>query len=312
MPYLIVALSLIAIIILGSFIIYLFVFYSPKSKRNNIYNLPTGEQYLPHHERMRKGIEEFNSLPYERVSVKSFDGLSLSAKYYHQKDNVPVIIAFHGYRATAIRDFSGGQKLWFSNGLNALVVDQRAMGNSEGNTITFGIKERRDCLSWINYCIDRFGKDVKIMLTGISMGASTILMANDLNLPKNVKGIIADCPFSSPKQIICKVCEDMKMPSKFFYPSIYLGARIFGGFNLNEQSAMGGVKQAKVPILLIHGSDDRLVPHYMSKQLYDCNPTIVQFHTFEGAGHGISYFADKNRYDKIASDFIQECIRGDL
>ena len=145
----------------------------------------------------------------------------------------------------------------WNSGYNLLLIEQRALGGSEGRTITFGIKEKYDCLSWINYAIERFGKDVKIILGGVSMGAATVLMASALDLPKNVKCISADCGYTSPEAIIRKVCrEDMGIPDWLGFPFVRLGARIYGGFSILDGGAIEAVKQAKVPLMIMHGDED--------------------------------------------------------
>ena len=68
--------------------------------------------------------------------------------------------------------------------------------------------------------VKHFGNDVKIILAGISMGASTVLMAAGKPLPKNVIGVLADCGFSSPKEIIKKCAGDLKIPANLIYPFI--------------------------------------------------------------------------------------------
>ena len=64
--------------------------------------------------------------------------------------------------------------MWKSASLH---IDQRAAGESEGKYIGFGVLESRDCCLWAQYIAKRFGPDQKIILAGLSMGASTVLMA---------------------------------------------------------------------------------------------------------------------------------------
>lgn len=167
-----------------------------------------------------------------------------------------------------------------------------------------GINERFDCLSWVKYICERFGNDVKIVISGVSMGAATVLMAAELDLPENVIGIIADCPYSSPKEIITKVCCDMRLPANLVYPFVKLSAKLYGHFDLEAADAAEAVCHAKVPVLLIHGEDDRFVPCSMSKKIYDAakssnsNADII-IETFPEAGHGISFMTDAKRYGEI-------------
>ena len=205
-------------------------------------------------------ICELDGIPFEPVTITAFDGVQLCGRYYHVRDGAPVQIELHGYRGNALRDFCGGNKLAREAGMNTLLVDERANGRSGGRTITFGVKERRDCLSWIECANSRFGP-VPIFLAGVSMGAATVLMAAGLPLPANVAGIIADCPYSSPEAIIRKVCrEDMHLPPALLMPFVRLAARLFGRFRLDGASAVEAARDTGIPILLLHGEDDRFVP----------------------------------------------------
>ena len=285
-------------------------FYSPKARKEDIYALPRGEQYEKERQRMLSLIREMDDIPYELVSISARDGTILSARYYHVRDGAPLQIQCHGYRGTALRDFCGGNKLARESGQNTLVVDQRAHGRSGGTTVTFGIRERLDCLSWTEYANQRFGSDTPVFLSGVSMGAATVLMASELKLPANVVGIIADCPYSSPEAIIRKVCrEDMHLPPALVMPFIRLGARIFGHFDLKESSAVQSVGNTNIPILLLHGEDDRFVPCDMSRDIFDaCKGDKIRI-TFPGAGHGLSYIVDTERYSEAVSRFVSQCLQ---
>ncbi len=307
---LLITLLIITLIILGiSYISYYIAFRAPKRIKDSDVGVPLGEQYEKQRPGISKSIEEILSRSYEPVTISGFDGKTLFARYYHVSNDVPLQIFFHGYKSSAILDCCGGSKLAIKLGQNALVVDQRSHGQSEGNTITFGIKERRDCLCWIQYALSRFGDDVKIILAGLSMGAATVLMATDLELPSNVVGVIADCPYSSPKEIIQKVSRDMHLPAKLMYPFVKLGARIFGGFNLEESSAVSAVKKTQIPILLIHGEDDRFVPCNMSREIHKSCTSSIVFETIPGAGHGLSYMISPDKYEEITIKFINTVLK---
>lgn len=251
-------------------------------------------------------IAGFENEPFEQVQIKSRDGLTLYGNYYHIADGAPLEIQFHGYKGNAIRDFSGAWKIAREAGRNVLLIDERCHGRSEGHTITFGIKERFDCLEWIKYANERFG-NVPILLSGVSMGAATVLMAAGQNLPENVKAVIADCPYDAPSNIIKKVLgQDMGMPVKLVYPLIRFGGMVYGGFNLDSDSPVAAVQRAKVPILLIHGDDDRFVPYEMSCNIHAAAPETIEFHTVPGAGHALNYMTDPENYHKIIHSFTEK------
>lgn len=302
-------LVIIGLIILAiSYYCYRVAFFSPIKNREAIPETK-GPQFEPHRDTMRRIFTQLAARDYEDVTITSHDGLELAGKYYHIKDGAPLAIAFHGYRSCGMTDFAGGSELCFDMEQNLLLVDQRSHGKSQGSAITFGILERLDCLRWIHFAVSRFGKDVEIMLYGISMGATTVLMASALDLPKNVKGILADCPYSSPSAIIKSVCKQKHYPPNLSYPFILLGAKLFGRFDLNATTAAEAVKLAKVPILIIHGEADGFVPAAMSAEVCNACPDRVQRYTFPGADHGISYLVDEPRYRRIVEEFVSGALK---
>lgn len=285
-------------------------FYSKPEKRGKPSEMPDGEQYRHLHAQVREMVNKLLSIPFEWVEITSFDGLKLRARYYHLRDGAPVGILVHGYRANAIRDFCGGVGFLRDEGMNVLLIDQRGQGESEGCWMTFGVKERHDLKCWTEYIIKRCGKATPVMYYGISMGGATVLASAGLDIPENVCGILADCPFSSPKAIIKKVCRDMRLPADIAYPLIRLGARVFAGFDPNEITSVDALKGSNIPVTLIHGGDDRFVPCEMSAEIARANPETVRFHAFPDAGHGISYMQDKERYRAVIREFVKTSLEG--
>lgn len=293
------------IVLVIAYICYRMAFYNPKKDVDpDRIDIPEGEIYEPFREQMEDWVRWTRSLPREVLEITSFDGLKLRAKYYEYAPGAPIELMFHGYRGHAERDLSGGVYRCFSVGRSALIVDQRSCGNSEGDTITFGIKEHRDCLSWLDFTINKFGPDCRIILTGISMGASTVLMAAGRELPKNVIGVLADCGFTSAKDIIQVVIRMMKLPPKLSYPFVKLGARIFGGFDLEETSAIDAVEKITVPTFITHGETDDFVPCYMSRQLYDACRSKKTLVLIPGAGHGLAFPVARDTYIRTLQDFF--------
>ena len=281
---------------------YRFAYCNPLPHVSDPYTLPRGEAYERHREQSLALIRQMDALPFEPVTILSQDGLRLYGRYYHVRDGAPLQIQMHGYRGDALRDFCGGHKLAREAGLNTLVVDQRAHGKSGGQTICFGVKERYDCLAWAEYAAGRW-PGVPISLAGIYMGADTVLMASDLPLPDAVRCIIADCPFTSPRAIIRKVCWSLPRYFRVLYPFAALSAGLFGRFDLDGASALGAVSNT---ILLIHGEEDGFVPCSMSRQLREACAGPVRLEIFPHADHGMSYMEDEPRYRRLVLDFLRE------
>ncbi len=297
---------ILAAILIGAYICFRIGFYVPDRDpgTTDAIELPEGEIYEPFYEKMIHWTKETRAMDKEHMTITSFDGLTLHGNYYEYAPGAPIELMFHGYRGSAERDLSGGVQRCFRMERSALIVEQRCSHESQGNAITFGIYEQRDCLEWVNLAVRRFGPEVKIILTGLSMGAATVLMASNKDLPPNVIGIIADCSYNSPREIIRMQIKQMGLPASLCYPLCRLGAKLFGHFDPEADSPLEAVKQAKVPILFFHGDADDFVPCDMTRQLYEACTSRKQLVIVPGAGHGLSYPIDPVGYRAAARSFF--------
>jgi fermentation-respiration switch protein FrsA (DUF1100 family) len=253
-------------------------------------------------------VKDVRALPHEDMEIVSHDGLTLRGRYYECNPGGLIELLFHGYRGDAERDLSGGVARCLALGRNALLIDHRAAGRSEGHVITFGIREHRDCLAWVAHAVRRFGPDCKLVLTGISMGAATVMMAAGEPLPPQVVCVLADCGYTSPREIIEKVIRDMRLPSRLLYPFVRLGARLFGHFDLEATAPIEAVQRACVPLILIHGDADAFVPCEMSERLYNrCSSAHKAFVSVPGAGHGLAFAVDREAYLHALRAFAEAC-----
>ena len=273
------------------------VFYIPtRHPERDPYPVPKGKDYEPYHAIMKQWIKDTDLLPQQPVEIRSFDGLTLRGLYFESSPGGPVELMFHGYRGSARRDLAGGVGRRLTLGHNVFLIDQRAGGSSDGHITTFGIRESRDCLDWVQYAIHRFGPDCKIILTGISMGAATVLMAAGNPLPPQVVGVLADCGYTSAPDIMRTVIRALKLPVWPLYPLIRLSGRLFGGFDIEDASPVRAMTRCKVPVIFYHGEADTFVPCRMSHENYAACAAPKRLHITPGAGHGMSYPADAARY----------------
>ena len=279
-------------------------FYSANKPLTEEYPIPEGPVYEPHRDAMVAWIKELRAMDYEPVSITSFDGLTLRGKIYRCNPNGAVELMFHGYRGNSERDLCGGVQRAFALGHNVLLVAQRGCGSSDGHIISFGINESRDCLDWTHFAVSHFGPDVKLILTGISMGAATVVIAAGKDLPKQVIGVLADCGYTTAKEMIQKTIKEMKLPAGPAWPFVKLAAKQFGHFNLTERSPLDSLKSCKVPVIFFHGEDDNLVPCEMSRRMFQACPTRKMLVTVPGAGHGLSYLIAPEAYLQAMRDFF--------
>ena len=295
--------GLLIIFLIALYFIYRYIYHSPRKGQNNDFRIEPGMDYQGTQEYLHELIAKVLAIPYEDLWIKSHDGLKLHGYFYKNEKSDKYILMFNGYRGTARSNFSGSTIDAIDLGFNVILCDQRAHGQSEGHTITFGRKEQYDVVSWINFVKKKRGKSVKIMIAGISMGAATVLLASDKIEPE-IK-IIADCPYSNQKGVIMNMMEKMKLPSKLIWPLAYLSCVIYGHARLKDDS-LTNVTNSKCKILIIHGSKDTVVPYKMSERVYLPNKDHVQYELFEGVEHALSYLKDTKRYQEIIKKFVEE------
>ena len=309
MIVLIVVAILLFLVLAASLVCFIIVFYSGKRKvlGPDEYDIPPGKIYEPFREDMVNWTKQIRSMPHEKIEIKSYDGLTLRGTYYEYAPDATVELLFHGYRGNAERDLCGGIERCFALGRSVIIIDQRAGGKSDGHIITFGIREHRDCLTWIDYAIERFGKDRKLVIGGVSMGAATVVMAAGEKLPDNVVCAMADCGYSSTEDILKKVIRQIKLPVWLMYPLIRLGGIVYGGFDVKKGSPMEAAKHATVPIVFLHGDADDFVPHDMSVKVHEVCVSPKKMVTIKGAGHGLAFPVDRKGYVDALREFEQEC-----
>ena len=287
--------------------------FARKDRGEDPYRALDTPKYAPYSAALRKMISDISTEEYESVSLTASDGTHLAGRDYHRQDGAPIHVIFHGYRSTPLRDGAGGGCDSRYMGHNLLLVYQRAHGESGGGAISFGIRERYDVVDWMRYLTERFGENTEIILIGTSMGAATVIMASELGLPKTVRCVIADCPYSSPREVIMRSAAAMGFPPGPVSPFIRLGARLFGGFSIEASSPIEAIKRATLPILLVHGEADSLVPCEMSVRLAEAAKAAgveCSLEIFEGAEHCLPFMADHKRYERIRNEFLTRYIKG--
>lgn len=286
-----------------------FAIVRKKKESTNTVNVDTGtawETYIP---KIREGKEWIASQPFEKVSITSFDGLTLHGMYLSAKEKSDkTIICVHGYKSMGQNDYACLSGYYHNRGFNVLLVDNRAHGESEGTYIGFGCLDRKDVLGWISFIEKRFPDQSSIYLHGISMGASTVLMTGGICTSNKIKGIIADCGFTSAWDVFSHILKrDYHLPQ---FPLMYLTSLVckkLAGYGFQDISTLKEVKKIRVPILYIHGEVDNFVPTHMSYDNYHATTGEKKILIIEGAGHGEAYYKDSKKYEEEVTNFINFC-----
>ena len=302
MIVLLVVLFLVLLLLaLGYFAFYLSVVRAPASSHRKSAN----DSFIPFRETLRAGAEWLSAQEYETVTIRSRDGLRLSARFFPVENAKGTLLLVHGYRSNPGNDFGVACPFYRSMGWNILAVNQRACGDSEGTYITFGVKERFDLHDWAVYLCDRFGKEHPVVLNGVSMGSTTALMSLGTDLPENVRGVIADCGFTSPaEQLKCIFRSRFGVAGGLLLAVAGLFAKLFAGFGFSDYSTVTALKQAKLPVLFIHGEADTFVPIRFTVENYAACVSDKKLLTIPDAGHAVSYLVEPEQCQRDMGKFL--------
>ncbi|MCM1577880.1 MAG: alpha/beta hydrolase [Ruminococcus sp.] len=243
----------------------------------------------------------------EHITIKSRDGLTLHGDYFPAEGETDKLaICSHGYTGCGIKDCSSIGVFFHKLGYDVLIVDHRAHGMSEGDYVGFGILDRFDCRSWIDYIDKRFDGGRKIVLYGVSMGATISLMTAGLSpLSRSVKAVIADCAFTSPYDVFAHILKrDYHLPP---FPVMNINdalCKMKAGYGFSDYSTLDAVKVTNIPILFIHGREDNFVPLWMTEKNYKECRSAKEILIVDNASHAASYYEDKEGYEEKVKGFL--------
>ena len=243
---------------------------------------------------------------HDTVEITSYDGVKLVGHYFPAKKPKRIIIAMHGWRSAWNFDYARYSEFFTKKNCSVLYVEQRGQNASGGDYMGFGIIERYDCLHWAKYVAENISAELPLYLFGVSMGAATVMMASDLELPENVAGIIADCGYTSPKAIWKHVMEkNLHIPYSFVSGEVDKAYKKYINVECGFSCA-DSLSKTTIPVLFIHGTEDKFVPIEMTYENYKACASKKELLVIPGAGHVGCYRMDKERYELCLGEFFKK------
>ena len=265
----------------------------------------TGAEPAPPDPAIVEMTEALKNAPTELVELRSRDNYVLRAHWYPAEGAKRTVILVHGWHSRWCVDFSASSPFLHENACNLLLIDQRCHGESGGDLISYGIHERYDVLTWLDW-LDANHGGLPVYLCGISMGAATVLMAAGLPIAGRVCGIIADCGYSTPNEIIKLTLE--KNIGKMAGPTlaaVNLNCKLRENFTFKDYTPLEAMVQNKeIPCLFVHGDADDFVPWRMSLENYYACQAPKDLLVVNGAGHGLSFLVNPEAYKKKILEFF--------
>lgn len=241
---------------------------------------------------------------YEKLSLTSEDGYLFKAVTFSpEEESHNWVLLLHGYTGWKEELYPIACQ-YVQRGYHALVPDMRCSGESEGDFIGMGWTDRLDNMLWLNKILAR-DPEAKIVIHGQSMGAACALMMSGEELPSQVSAIISDCAYTDAYSMFAKQMKDwFGLPSFPLLDSMNLVLQLRGGYDLKDASALEAVKKTKLPVLIIHGEEDDMVPVDMAYELYEAADGKKELLIVPGAGHAQSVDKDPETYYKTVFDFL--------
>lgn len=293
----------------GAYTLYKKVIPRQTETRVNVNEMADMSQWEEYKKIIHANKDWLSTREMEHVTIKSRDNLTLHGDYIPaDNESDTIVLCHHGYTSTGWDSCSSIAAFFLREGYDCLVVDNRAHGKSEGDYVGFGILDRFDSLSWMEYINSRFDSKKKIVLYGVSMGAATVVMASGFKkLPCNVKAIISDCAFTSPYEVFAHILKrDYHMPE---FPVMNFNdvlCKKTAGYGFNDYSTLKAVKTTNVPILFIHGENDTFVPTEMSHRNYEACNSPKDLLIVENASHAAAYYENVPLYEAKVKEFLKK------
>ena len=272
------------------------------ARSSPIHKVMFRKKTLSDHQKARYAASErIQTQPMEDVTIRSRDGLVLHGHWYPCDSPRRVLVMAHGWRSAWHRDFGAVIPFLHENGCSLLLIEQRAHGKSEGKYISYGIFERFDLADWLTFATNRTPEHIPVYLMGISMGAATALMASSLPECNGIAGIIADCGFSSPYDIVKKTIGAKSNRSSAPIEAWVVNrlCHMRAKFRLTDYTPKEAMEQnQRIPVLFIHGDADTFVPCEMSRINYEACRAPKDILIVQGAAHSLSYIANSAAYEE--------------
>lgn len=255
----------------------------------------------------------YNSASKEDITLKSFDDLNLtSTLIMNENPTNKFIVLVHGVSICYVGSLKYFD-IFYKNGFNVLIVNQRRHGKSEGKYSTYGFYEKYDVNMWIEYLKSRFGNDIILGLHGESMGAGTVMETIPLN--DSIKFVIEDCGYSNFHELIgFQITHEYKnrLVRKILRPSL-LFANFFmktkAKFSMKKIVPIDIVASTSLPMMFVHGKEDYFVPWYMAVDLYKAKTKgYKELYLVEGAKHAEALEVNKILYEKKIMTFIEKAL----
>ena len=265
------------------------------------------DEYTEYEKAVVSAAKVLRAMPNEKVEVVTRDGLTLRGNFIRAEgDSKITILCLHGYTSNGYAEFSEKAQDYLKNGWNVMLVNHRNHGPSDGKYVGFATLDRYDALEWLK-AIETLVPGGDIFIAGVSMGGATAMQTANLDLSQSVKGIIEDCGFTTCREeFLWRARTVVKNTPKWALEGIGLYMKVFAGYGLDDSSSLVSCKEAKVPMMFIHGNADEVVPVEMAYECYEACTTEKELVIVEGCAHARAHYHAREQYMEAFTRFVNK------
>jgi alpha-beta hydrolase superfamily lysophospholipase len=245
-------------------------------------------------------------LPFEDISLKTRDGIDLSCWLIKAERTARgTIIILHGVSESKIAGLPMARQ-FHDRGYNVFLYDSRRHGESGGTYCTLGYYEKHDATMVIDYLMGRMDVQTrKIGLFGWSMGAVVAILVASIDA--RISAVVAESGFATLRTVFDDYQKRMiKLPWHYLRNIVIKRSEYLARFKANDVSPVDAVKYIRVPIFLLHGTEDNLIKHDYSQQVFAAANEPKQLWLIKGARHHDMMEVGGEEYTTRICDFFEK------
>lgn len=231
----------------------------------------------------------------------SGDGVELAGWWLDRPDSEWVVVCAHGHRGSKSDLLGIGSGLWRA-GHTVVLFDFRGRGDSADGPLSLAHHEQSDLRAAIDLAVAR-RPDAKVAVVGFSMGASVAVLegASDTR----VDAFVLDSPFATMGDVVSANYRRRRLPGVLVGVADAVN-RVTSGYAYGQVRPLDAIGSlAPRPVLLMHGTQDRVIPFAHAEQLADAAGPACTLVAFEGADHCGGYFLDRPGYVARVDGFLR-------
>ena len=297
--YILLGLLILILVVLGAYLIIGHMLYHASLSRNSKYKIKIENN---HHKNFSNKHDEYFNSGFKKISILSKDKLKLFG-FYKDNNKNKIALLVHGYGGSHY-DMIDYAKLFEEKEYDILAIDLRAHGASEGDYVSMGQLEQEDLKLWIENILS-IKPNYKIVLFGVSLGASTICLTLGQKISNQVVLAIEDCGFANAEKQVSLVFAKTKMKGKFFFNLYKSYINRTKNIDLKKLDICISLKKSKIPVMFIHGDNDSFVSTENVYKMSECLPENRRYlYIAKDAGHIKSYYTNPIQYKKELYNFL--------